>query len=227
MRLAKYLAACGLGSRRRCERIIDDGHVTVNGERIISAATNVDPDCDEVAVRGTLVKPLEHVYYATNKPAGYICSRDDRHAKLLVTGLVPADPPVWPVGRLDRDTTGLIILTNDGELTQVLTHPSFQKEKEYLLTTDTYFTPDQMSEARAGVPLEDGMLVPDAFESAGGKTYRIVIHEGRKRIIRRFAAYFGKKTAKLARTRIGGVDLGDLPLGDYRPLTEDEVNGFR
>jgi 23S rRNA pseudouridine2605 synthase len=220
------MASCGIASRRGCERIIDDGHVTVNGEKVADPAMDVDPDKDEVLVKGIPAKPSELVYYALNKPAGYTCSRDDKHAKLLVNQLVPAHPPVWSVGRLDRDTSGLIVMTNDGALTQILTHPSYEKEKEYLLTTDTRFTDDQISEARAGVPLEDGMIVPEAFDPVGGKTYRIVVHEGRNRLIRRFAAYFGKKTTKLSRTRIAGLDIGELESGDYRPLTPEELKSL-
>lgn len=217
------MASCGIASRRGSERIIDDGHVTVNGVRVMDPALDVDPDKDEVLVGGEPAKPTELVYYALNKPVGYTSSREDKHAKLLVNELVPSRPPVWSVGRLDRDTSGLLIMTNDGALTQILTHPSYEKEKEYLLTTDTHFTDDQASEARAGVPLEDGMIIPEAFEPVGGKTYRVVIHEGRNRIIRRFAAYFGKKTTKLSRTRVAGIELGDLESGDYRVLTPAEI----
>ncbi len=226
MRLAKYLASCGRGSRRACEQIVRSGVVAVNGEIITDPAHNVDPEADKVTVNGEEAAPRELVYYALHKPVGYTCSREDKHAAHLVTELVPADPPVWPVGRLDRDTSGLLVMTNDGRLTQQLTHPSFEKAKEYLLTTDTGFTPDQAAEARAGVVLADGPLVPDRFEPAGGKTYRIVIHEGRKRVVRRFAAYFGKKTTYLARTRIGSLELGELPEGGFRVLTSAEVEGL-
>lgn len=223
MRLAKYLAAAGLGSRRSCEKLVASGVVAVNGSAVTDPAFGVDPDSDTITVEGRPAVPREHVYYALNKPVGYTSSREDKHAEQLVTQLVPSDPPVWPVGRLDRDTSGLLLMTNDGALTQTLTHPSFAKEKEYLLTTDTHFTPDQMAEARAGVVLADGPLVPDAFQPAGGKTTRIVIHEGRKRVVRRFAAYFGKKTIRLVRVRIGDLALGDLEEGDYRVLTAAEI----
>lgn len=223
MRLGKFLASCGRGSRRACESVVQSGVVAVNGDVKTDPAFDVDPGVDNVTVGGQPAVPRELVYYALHKPVGYTSSRDDKHAEHLVTELVPVDPPVWPVGRLDRNTSGLLIMTNDGRLTQRLTHPSFEKEKEYLLTTDTLFSPDQAAEARAGVVLEDGPLVPDLFEAAGGKTYRLVIHEGRKRIVRRFAASFGKKTTKLVRTRIGALRLDELPEGDYRQLTSDEV----
>jgi 23S rRNA pseudouridine2605 synthase len=223
MRLAKYLAAAGHGSRRACEEIVRRGVVKVNAEVILDPAFGVDPEQDAVTVKNVPAMPREHVYYALHKPIGYTSSRGDKHAERLVTELVPADPPVWPVGRLDRDTSGLLIMTNDGALTQTLTHPSYAKEKEYLLTTDTRFTLDQLAEARAGVVLADGPLAPDRIEEAGGKTYRIVIHEGRKRVVRRFAAYFGKKTIKLVRVRIDGLELDDLPDGDYRILTPSEI----
>lgn len=226
MRLAKYLASCGLGSRRKCERLVEEGRVFVNGKPADRPATNIDQTVDIVTFDGGVVKPKEKVYYAVNKPAGYTCSRDDQHADRLVTKLVPKDPPVWPVGRLDRETSGLILLTNDGELTQRLTHPSYEKEKEYLLTTDSPFSRDEFGEAKAGVTLDDGLLKPDLIEPAGGKTYRVVIHEGRKRLIRRFAAYFGKNVRKLERIRIAGLELGDLEEGDYRTLSDEEASAL-
>jgi 23S rRNA pseudouridine2605 synthase len=226
MRLAKYLASCGLGSRRKCENLVEQGRVSVNGNPADKPSINVDQAVDTVAFDGVVVEPKEKVYYLVNKPVGYTCSRDDKHADHLITELVPKNPPVWPVGRLDRDTSGLIIMTNDGNLTQKLTHPGYAREKEYLLNTDTSFTLDEMGEARAGVALEDGQLIPDLFEPAGGQTYRIVIHEGRKRIVRRFAAYFGKKTRRLERVRIADLVLGDLAEGDYRSLSAGEISSL-
>ncbi len=227
MRLAKYLASCGLGSRRDCEKLIEQGRVSVNGIGVLTPATDIDQAVDRITLDGVVVTPKEKVYYAVNKPTGYTSSRDDKHADRLVTWLVPKDPPVWPVGRLDRDTSGLIVLTNDGELTQRLTHPSYEKEKEYLLTTDTAFSNDELSEARAGVVLVDGLLKPDLIEPAGGKTYRIVIHEGRKRIVRRLAAYFGKSVRRLERIRIAGLKLDDLDEGGYRSLSAEEKSSLQ
>lgn len=223
MRLAKFLAACGLGSRRTCEKLIADGKVKVNGAKIESPATDINPEKDIVELNGHQVAEREKVYYAVNKPTGYTCSREDRHADYLVNELVPADPPVWPAGRLDKETSGLIILTNDGDLTQRLTHPSYEKEKEYILTTDSAFTLDELSEARAGVILDDGYFAPDRIEPAGGKSYRIVVHEGRKRLIRRFAAYFGKRARQLERIRIAGLELTGIETGEYRILSKDEA----
>jgi 23S rRNA pseudouridine2605 synthase len=204
--------------------LVEAGRVSVNGKLAAGPATNIEPEIDTVTLDGTVVEQKEKVYYAVNKPGGYTCSRDDIHADRLITSLVPKDPPVWPVGRLDRDTNGLILLTNDGELTQKLTHPSYGKEKEYLLTVDSPFSPDQFGEARAGVVLADGFLQPDHFEPAGGKTYRIVIHEGRKRVIRRFAAYFGKNVRRLERIRLAGIKLDDLEEGGYRQLSSAEIS---
>jgi pseudouridine synthase len=226
MRLAKYLAACGEGSRRACEAVISAGRVSVNGAVAISPAIDVDPQKDVVLIDGRRAEPRAKVYYAVNKPTGYTSSRDDKHAEFLVTELVPADPPVWPAGRLDRETSGLIVLTNDGDLTQRLTHPSFEKEKEYMLTTDSAFTLDQLGEARAGVVLDDGDFAPDLIEPAGGGAYRIVVHEGRKRLIRRFAAYFGKGVRRLERVRISRLTLQGIEPGEYRKLSKDEANSL-
>jgi 23S rRNA pseudouridine2605 synthase len=173
--------------------MIEQGLVAVNGAMVKKPATEIDPAKDKVTAEGRPIEVRERVYYIIYKPKGYTSSRGDKHADKLVTELVPDDPPVWPVGRLDRDTTGLLMLTNDGDLTQRLTHPSYRKEKEYLLSTDTRFSDDELSEARAGVPLVDGMFIPDLIEPAGGKSYRVIIHEGRNRLLRRFAAYFGKR----------------------------------
>ena len=223
MVIAKYLAACGLGSRRACEPLIKDGRVSVNGETITDLAIRIDPVVDEVAFDGKTVKQRELVYYLLNKPVGYTCSRSDTHADKLVTELVPGNPPVWPVGRLDRETTGLIILTNDGDLTQALTHPSRLKRKEYILQTDRPLSAEQVLQAQTRVILEDGPLSPDELEVLETGRYRIAIHEGRKRIIRRLAAFFGRRVVSLERTAVDTLRLSDLKPGRYRELTGTEV----
>lgn len=227
MVIAKYLAACGLGSRRACESPVKDGRVSVNGKVVTNLATRIDPAADEVTIDGEPVKPRELVYYLLNKPAGYTCSRSDAHAEKLVTELVPNDPPVWPVGRLDRETTGLLIVTNDGELTQRLTHPRHEKSKEYIVETEPPFTAKDIAAIRRGVILEDELTVPDRFEELEPGRYKIVIHEGRKRIIKRLVAYFGRQVVTLERTAIDRLRLEDLPPGRYRKLTRNEVAALK
>lgn len=227
MRIARYLSVCGLGSRRACESLVKDSRVSINGNIVTDLATRIDPAADEVTVDDEPVTPRELVYYLLNKPTGYTCSRSDAHAEKLVTELVPSDPPVWPVGRLDRETTGLIILTNDGELTQRLTHPSRLKRKEYILQTDRPLSAEQVLKAQTGIILEDGPVSPDEFEVLKPGLYRIAIHEGRKRILRRLAAFFGRKVVSLERTALDVLRLDDLKPGHNRELTGTEIAALK
>jgi 23S rRNA pseudouridine2605 synthase len=225
MRLAKYLASCGIASRRRCEEFIQSGHVRIDGEIISNVATNVT-GAEKIQVDDRTVKPNHLVYYLLNKPAGYTCSLFDPHALKLASELVPNDPPVWPVGRLDRDTSGLIIFTNDGELTNKLTHPKYQKEKEYLLTVDRPLSAFEIEKMKKGIELEDGRFVPDKFVEVSPGKYTMIVHEGRNRLIRRSVEYFGKQIMHLERTRIGKVTLSNLASGNHRVLSKSEVAGL-
>jgi len=223
MRLAKYLAACGLGSRRSCEKLISDGHVFVNEKVVVDVATEVEPNKDVVILNGRVVEKKPLVYYLLNKPIGYTTSRADSHAEHLITDLLPKEPPVWPVGRLDKNTSGLIILTNDGDLTQSLTHPKYMKEKEYLLETNEELSTDNLENIRGGVLLADGFIKPDLFIRMNNRKYKIVLHEGRNRIVRRLIAHFGKKVVLLERVRVASVSLGGLQSGKFRKLSKEEV----
>lgn len=226
MRLAKYLASCGLGSRRYCENLISLGKILVNELIVDSPAINIDPEKDTVKFRGEIIKPQKTVYYILNKPTGYVTSRDDPHTKKLITDLVPKIPPVWPVGRLDKETSGLLILTNDGDLTQKLTHPKYVKEKEYLIKTNRPLSGDDITKIMNGVTLEDGLIKPDKFSRVATKTYNIVIHEGRNRLIRRLIAHFDLEVISLERIRISNIKLGKLPLGEYRVLDANKIKKY-
>jgi pseudouridine synthase len=226
IRIAKYLAMCGLGSRRKSEEYVAQGRVEINREKVMSPTEKVDPKIDTVKVDGRTVKPKHFVYYAVNKPAGYTTSTQDAHADQLVTELVPGDPPVWPAGRLDKDTTGLLIMTNDGGFTQCLTHPSFMKEKEYLITTDKPLSASDLDRIRKGIVLDDGPVKPDLFKRIDENRYRIVIHEGRKRIVRRLIAHFKRQVKELIRIRIGELELDALKTGEYRKLTDREIQSL-
>ncbi len=225
-RIARYLASCGFGSRRDCEDLIRDGSVQVNGKTTVDVACSVDPGKDRVVVDNKQVRPYRKVYYLLNKPAGYTSTTRDAHADKVITDLVPDDPPVWPVGRLDRETTGLIILTNDGDLTQQLTHPRFEHEKEYYVLIDSPLSPAQQEKIKSGIMLDDGMIHPDDFEEIGSGRYRIVLHEGRKRIVRRIIEYFKKKVISLERVRISSITLGDLKEGEYKGLSKVDIDGL-
>jgi len=195
IKIAKFLSEAGIASRRKSETLVRQGLIFVNGKTMVDPARRVDPITDKVAYKGKPVVPAALVYYLLNKPVGYTSTTDDPHAANLVTELVPASPKVWPVGRLDKYTSGLLILTNDGELVQRLTHPKFEIEKEYEIVTNIPLTATDIALIRRGMRLEDGFIKPDRFEVAGAKLYRVIIHSGKKRVVRRII----EKPANLSR----------------------------
>ena len=225
-RLQKVLAAAGIGSRRACEELIADGRVEVNGE-VAALGRRVDLDTDRIAVDGTPVAVRPGlVYYLLNKPPGVVSTASDPQGRPTVTGLVPAEPRVHPVGRLDADTEGLILLTNDGELTFRLTHPSFGVEKEYVAHVEGRPRPAAIRQLRTGVELDDGITAPARVSLLGEDVLRITIHEGRKRQVRRMASAVGHPVRRLVRTRVGPIRTGNLPPGQWRALTQDEVRAL-
>lgn len=222
-RLAKFLSSADLGSRRKCEELIKEGRVLVNGQTVTTPSINIDPQIDLVTFDGKPAKPKTKVYYLLNKPTGYTSTTADKHADKLITELVPDDIFVWPAGRLDRETSGLIILTNDGELTQKLTHPKYEKEKTYIAKTDRPLTKNEVKEILGGIELEDGPIRPDSFKDLGNNMYEVSIHEGRNRLVRRIFEHYGREVAELDRTRIAFLKKEKLGVGEYRKLTEEEV----
>lgn len=225
-RLQKTLARLGFGSRRVCEDLIADGRVTVNGETAV-LGRRIDLDHDEVVVDGVPVgvRP-DLVYYLLHKPAGVVTTAVDTHDRPIVTELVPGEPRVFPVGRLDMDTEGLLLLTNDGELTQRLTHPSFGVEKEYLAHVKGEPAPAALTRLRKGVELEDGVTSPATVVALGASLLRITIHEGRNRQIRRMCEAVGHPVVRLVRTRIGPLTDTRLKAGEWRALTTAEVRAL-
>ncbi len=226
LRISKYLSSCGLGARRKCEEMVEDGKVCVNGNVVNDLAFKVDDTRDEVLLEGKKITPQEKVYYALNKPIGYTTTLSDPYAQKTIIELVPNKPSVWPVGRLDKNTSGLIIITNDGELTQNLTHPKFEKEKEYVISLDRPLKELDFKKIREGVLLEDGLVKPDFFIEKG-KKYTIVIHEGRKRIIRRLFKSLGYTVTELTRVRISNLKLNNLKPGCFRKLSDNEVKDLQ
>ncbi|MDP4930030.1 MAG: rRNA pseudouridine synthase [Ilumatobacteraceae bacterium] len=228
-RLQKVLAQRGFGSRRVCEELIEQGRVTVNGEPA-QLGRRVDVQRDAVAVDGVAVgvRP-DLVYYLLHKPYNVITTVKDTHDRVTVVELVPSEPRVFPVGRLDLDSEGLIILTNDGELTHHLTHPSFGVEKEYLVHVRC--GPDGVPETalnklRRGVELDDGMTSPAKVGQVQPGVLRIVIHEGRHRQVRRMCDAVGHEVNRLVRTRIGTLVDATLKPGEWRLLTTQEVRSL-
>ena len=225
-RLQKVLARAGFGSRRAAEELIAHGRVTVNGETAI-LGQRVDTETDRIEVDGIPVSVREGlVYYLLNKPVGVVTTASDPQGRPTVVDLVPVEPRVYPVGRLDVDSEGLLILTNDGELTHRLTHPSFGVEKEYLVEVEGPPSPGAVRRLREGVELEDGITAPAQAATVGDRALRIVIHEGRNRQVRRMCAAVGHPVRRLVRTRIGPIAERTLKPGEWRPLTLAEVRAL-
>jgi 23S rRNA pseudouridine2605 synthase len=225
-RVHKVLARAGVASRRRCEELIADGRVAVNGE-IVSLGAQLDARHDIVTVDGVFV-PLapDAVYYVLNKPAGVVTTAHDPQGRPTVVELVPPEPRVVPVGRLDFDTEGLLILTNDGELTHRLTHPSFGVEKEYLAEVEGAPSRGALRQLREGIVLDDGPTAPAKVALVAPNVVRLVIHEGRNRQVRRMCAAIGHPVQRLVRVRIGPIDVGTLSPGQWRALDRDEVRAL-
>lgn len=223
-RLQKVLASVGWGSRRVCEALIEDGRVTVNGE-VAELGRRVDVEHDRVEIDGVPigVKP-GLVYYLLNKPQGVVTTARDTHGRPTVVTLVPASPRVFPVGRLDIDSEGLLLLTNDGELTQLLTHPRHGVEKEYLVeVAGGNVAQGALRRLRDGMELDDGVTAPAKVSQPSPGVLRITIHEGRNRQVRRMCTAIGHPVQRLVRVRVGPLRDPKLAPGAWRPLTSAEV----
>lgn len=230
MRLQAFLARAGAApSRRKAETPILEGRVTVNGQTATLGATVTGED--EIELDGQPVRlPATSVYLAMNKPAGYLTTMNDDRGRKTVADLMPERPGLVPAGRLDSDTTGLLILTNDGGLAHHITHPSSGIEKQYQLTLENPVPGDALAALAAGPTLEDGRMHPPHISNirraSTTTTLDLTIHEGRNRIIRRACDAVGLRLISLRRTRVGPVTLGDLPEGEYRPLTPAELGAL-
>ncbi len=237
VRLQKVLAQLGFGSRRVCEELIADGRVTVNGG-VAELGRRVQVETDAVTVDGVPVGVAPGlVYYLLHKPAGVVTTASDPEGRPVVVDLVPDDPRVFNVGRLDTETEGLLIMTNDGELTQRLTHPSFGVPKEYLAAVEGIPSRAALRTLRDGVELEDGRTAPakaslvadGATVTPGGddvSLLKLTIHEGRNRQVRRMCAAVGHPVTRLVRTRIGPLADRQLKPGEWRELTTAEVRSL-
>ncbi|MDQ6909553.1 MAG: rRNA pseudouridine synthase [Actinomycetota bacterium] len=226
-RLQKVLAAAGFGSRRVCEDLIAAGRVTVDGEVAI-LGRRVDLETARVAVDGIPVSVRPGlVYYLLNKPVGVVATASDPQGRPTVVELVPDAPRVFSVGRLDTDTEGLLLLTNDGDLAHRLSHPSFGIEKEYLAEVEGRVTPGEVRRLREGVVLDDGRTAPAKVSVVAPRGLRLAIHEGRNRQVRRMCAAVGHPVVRLVRTRIGPLADRRLAPGEWRQLTDAEVQALQ
>jgi 23S rRNA pseudouridine2605 synthase len=231
VRLQAFLARSGAApSRRKAEALISSGRVAVNGEPVTIGATVNDED--QVLLDGTEVTlPTEHAYFALNKPSGYLTTLHDDRGRHTITELMPEVPGLVPAGRLDYETTGLLILTNDGKFAHHITHPSTEIEKEYLVTVRNPASQEAMAALSSGPELDDGPMLPpelsNLHRSPHETTFHLTIHEGRNRIIRRACSTVGLRVKFLKRLRIGSVEVGALPEGTYRSLTSAELEGLK
>jgi 23S rRNA pseudouridine2605 synthase len=223
VRLNKYLASCAVGSRRKCDELIQAGRVEVNGSPCINMGTRVAPG-DHVRVDGKRVVAREPVVVAFHKPRGFVCTRDDELGRETIYGLLPhALRALHHVGRLDLDSEGLLILTNDGDLSQQLMHPSKSVEKEYLVTANQAFQNEHLDQFLDGVYTPEGKLKAKGIERLSPRRIKVVLDHGAKRQIRVMFEQLGYQVTKLLRVRIGGLWLGDLEPGRHAILNKLEI----
>jgi 23S rRNA pseudouridine2605 synthase/23S rRNA pseudouridine2604 synthase len=223
VRLQKFIADAGLCSRRRGEDLIRAGRVQVNGQVVALLGAKIDTEKDQVAVDGQRVQPLQnYVYIALHKPRGYVTSC--RHAgKKIVLELLNIAERIYPIGRLDKDSTGLLILTNDGRLHLRLSHPSYDHEKEYEVVVERPISDSALRRMSTGLPILNTRTRPAVVTRMGERAFRIILKEGRNRQIRRMVRRLGNEVVALKRVRVAAVRLGRLAEGAWRHLTAEEV----
>ena len=223
-RLQKIISQAGVASRRHAEELIVAGKVKVNGKLVKTLGSKADTAKDKIEVNGKLIKPQKFIYLILNKPKRYMTTRSDPERRKTVYELLPAElrNAVWPIGRLDFLTEGLLIFTNDGELTQTLAHPSKEHEKEYVAVLDKELSEGRIQKLREGMTL-DGRKTAPAKVVASGTTVHITIHEGMNRQVRRMFSAFGYTVRSLKRIRIGKLHLNNLQLGEYRVIDKKEI----
>jgi 23S rRNA pseudouridine2605 synthase len=230
-RLQKFLARAGVASRRQSEELIRQGKVTVNGRVVTQLGTKIDPAQDQVRVDGRQVRlAQEHVYIVLNKPRGVLSTMHDSRGRQALGDLVPVPARLYPVGRLDAASEGLILLTDDGELANLLTHPRYGHDKEYRVLVNGRLSPETLESWRQGLLLDGQKTAPARVEVLGTRKdstlLRVVMREGRKRQIRRVAEILGHPVLELKRTRLGPLDLGPLETGQWRHLTAREMSNL-
>ncbi|MDO8886104.1 pseudouridine synthase [Candidatus Oleimmundimicrobium sp.] len=226
-RLQKVMAEAGVASRRKCEKLIAEGKVRVNGEIVKELGFKVNPSKDVIDIEGKILKIPEKIYLMLNKPVGYLTSVSDPFNRPTVMDLVKEKARVFPVGRLDKETEGLLIFTNNGELAHRLMHPSFKFKKTYVAEIDGYPTEESLTKLRKGVELDDGITYLAEVKLLKKRTKNSVIEisisEGRKRQVRRMFKAIGHNIIKLKRINYGPLSVEGLKLGEYRYLTDTEV----
>ena len=233
IRLQKVLAQAGIASRRAAEIMIDEGRIEVNGQLVTEQGRRVDPERDVIRIDGSrLPPPRRHVYAMMNKPRGVVCTMDDPEGRRTITDFLGryTRDRVYHVGRLDTDTEGMLLLTNDGDFAQAMTHPSYELTKTYVAEVEGLIDNATLKRLAKGVKLEDGWVNPDKVK-LGPRTEKrtmvtIVLHEGRNRIVRRLFDAVGHPVRTLARVQMGPVKMGQLRSGEVRDLTRDELGSL-
>lgn len=226
VRLNKFLASCGIGSRRACDALVQEGRVEVNGQPCLNPAERIGDD-DHVRLDGRRVAAREVRTVALNKPRGLVCTRDDELGRDTILSLLPGSlRHLNHVGRLDRESEGLIILTNDGQLSQAMLHPSKQIEKEYVVTANQPVESEHIGKFLTGIYTEEGKLTATEVERLSPRRFRIVLTSGHKRQIRVMFRSLGYQVQRLVRIRIGALNLDNLPPGKWRPLEPAEVESL-
>lgn len=227
IRLQKFLSVAGVCSRRKGEEHIRSGNVRVNGEVVTELGTKVDPDIDRIQFDGKLVQVAQKmVYIALNKPRGFVTSCNQKQEK-IVLDLIDLKERIYPVGRLDKDSTGLLLLTNDGAVHQKLSHPSYDHEKEYDVTVATPIQDQELRRMSNGLTILGSKTRPAVITRISASRFRIVLQEGRNRQIRRMVEKVGNRVTKLKRIRISNIKLDALKEGDWRYLTEKEKKSLK
>lgn len=227
MRLQKFLSMAGVCSRRKGETLIKEGLVKINGVVVIELGTKIDTDTDAVTVRGQPVEtvPPALIYIALNKPGGYVTSCEQQGEK-TVLDLIDISERVYPVGRLDKESTGLLLLTNDGRLHHRLSHPGFDHEKEYDVRVESVLSDAAIRRIEKGMPILGSKTRPAQVTRITSRRFRIILKEGRNRQIRRMIKKLGNRVIRLKRVRISGIHLGRLPEGAWRYLTDQECQAL-
>lgn len=231
MRLNKFLSNSGLASRRKCDQLIEEGKVFVNGKQVTELGSQINEKKDKVTVEGkTITLPSSFVYIKLNKPKGYACTAQDEKGRKTIYDLIDSEERLFSIGRLDYDTEGLILLTNDGDFANKVAHPKFNIDKEYRVTVEGEIKESEMAVMRKGVVV-DGQRMPSSIVNFisyenGYTKLSVIIDEGQNRQIRRMFEAIGKTIKLLKRVRIGQVRLGGLRRGDYKDLTEVELNSL-
>ncbi|MDZ7798783.1 MAG: pseudouridine synthase [Patescibacteria group bacterium] len=224
MRLNKYLSLCGVASRRKADQIIKQGRVKINSQVVKELGIKINPEKDEVLVNNKPCQVKEYAYLALNKPRAYVCTRADFKGEKSVYKLLPEKYHHLKIaGRLDKNSEGLLILSNDGDFIYRLTHPKFKHEKEYQVELSDKLSSENLLKLKKGVKLEEGLARFDKIKKIDDKKYKIIIHQGWKRQIRRMFEEIGYKTDELSRVRIGKLEIDDLDLGKYKKISKNQV----